>query len=253
MAVTSVVVPLAETETLARPVQAAPGPKAVIHRSNSTGLTSQDCIEGVSPDIITDDNATLFTCVAGYYAEVPTGHKQDSVSATDKVLGRSSSGAGAIEEIDCTAAGRAILDDATAAAQRTTLGAAYTIPVQALTGGMSANTTYYFGMLPLTAVAAVDGNKVYIRRAGVIRVAELYVLNSGTLASNEAWSIYVRLNNTTDTLIATVSTSAKERIFSNAAIDIAVASGDYFEIKVVCPAWATAPTAVRIGGYLLVE
>jgi len=48
--------------------------------------------------------------------------KIQNVSATDKILGRSSSGAGDVEEIDCTAAGRALLDDANAAAQRTTLG-----------------------------------------------------------------------------------------------------------------------------------
>lgn len=48
--------------------------------------------------------------------------KLANVSATDKLLGRSSAGAGTIEEIACTAAGRALLDDADAAAQRTTLG-----------------------------------------------------------------------------------------------------------------------------------
>ncbi|OUV81237.1 MAG: hypothetical protein CBC91_02555 [Rickettsiales bacterium TMED131] len=48
--------------------------------------------------------------------------KIQDVSATDKILGRSTAGAGSIEEIDCTAAGRALLDDADAAAQRTTLG-----------------------------------------------------------------------------------------------------------------------------------
>lgn len=45
-----------------------------------------------------------------------------NVSATDKILGRSTAGAGVVEEIDCTAAGRALLDDATAADQLTTLG-----------------------------------------------------------------------------------------------------------------------------------
>lgn len=48
--------------------------------------------------------------------------KIQDVSATNKILGRSSSGAGTVEEIDCTAAGRALLDDANNTAQRTTLG-----------------------------------------------------------------------------------------------------------------------------------
>jgi hypothetical protein len=45
-----------------------------------------------------------------------------NVSATDKLLGRFTAGAGAVEEITLTSAGRALLDDADAAAQRTTLG-----------------------------------------------------------------------------------------------------------------------------------
>jgi len=48
--------------------------------------------------------------------------KIQNVSATDKLLGRSTAGAGVVEEITCTAAGRALIDDADAAAQRTTLG-----------------------------------------------------------------------------------------------------------------------------------
>jgi len=44
------------------------------------------------------------------------------LTATDKIIGRFSSGAGTAEEITLTAAGRALLDDADAATQRTTLG-----------------------------------------------------------------------------------------------------------------------------------
>lgn len=57
--------------------------------------------------------------------------KIQNVSATDKILGRSTAGAGDIEEITCTAAGRALLDDADAAAQRTTLGLVIGTDVQA--------------------------------------------------------------------------------------------------------------------------
>lgn len=55
-------------------------------------------------------------------ASAVTYAKIQNVSATSKVLGRVTTGAGVIEEIDCTAAGRALIDDADATAQRTTLG-----------------------------------------------------------------------------------------------------------------------------------
>ena len=42
--------------------------------------------------------------------------------ATDTLLGRSTAGTGDVETVACTAAGRALIDDASASAQRTTLG-----------------------------------------------------------------------------------------------------------------------------------
>ena len=61
-------------------------------------------------------NATVIANDAVTYA------KMQNVSATDKLLGRSSVGAGDVEEVSCTAAGRALIDDASASDQRTTLG-----------------------------------------------------------------------------------------------------------------------------------
>jgi hypothetical protein len=74
----------------------------------SLGLGSLATLSSVSTSNIGDDQVT--------YAKI------QNVSATDKILGRSSAGAGDIEEITCTSAGRNLLDDADAAAQRTTLG-----------------------------------------------------------------------------------------------------------------------------------
>jgi hypothetical protein len=48
--------------------------------------------------------------------------KIQNASATDVIIGREDAGPGPLQEIACTAAGRALLDDADAAAQRATLG-----------------------------------------------------------------------------------------------------------------------------------
>ena len=89
--------------------------------------------------------------------EAVTYAKIQDVSATDKLLGRSTAGAGSVEEIDCTAAGRALLDDADAAAQRTTLGLG-TIATQdasgvAITGGTITGGT----ITGITDLAIADG------------------------------------------------------------------------------------------------
>ncbi|NDG18993.1 MAG: hypothetical protein EB117_12080 [Betaproteobacteria bacterium] len=54
-------------------------------------------------------------------ADAVTYAKIQNVSATNRLLGRSSSGAGDVEEIECTAFGRSLIDDADAATARTTL------------------------------------------------------------------------------------------------------------------------------------
>jgi hypothetical protein len=76
----------------------------LLETANSSGEFSSTFYDvgAGSPQIITPKDAAL------------TYAKMQNVSATDKLLGRSTSGAGVIEEIACTAAGRALLDDSNA-------------------------------------------------------------------------------------------------------------------------------------------
>ena len=126
----------------------------------------------------------------------------------------------------------------------------YTIKVQALTSSPADAGTTYFGMLPKAPTTTANTSKVYIRTAGTITAAEIYCYSGTTAGTNESWSLYIRHNNTTDYLIATVSASTSERVFSNTGLSIAVSAGDYIEIKSIQPTWATNPLATIYGGYI---
>jgi hypothetical protein len=128
----------------------------------------------------------------------------------------------------------------------------YTVSVQALTSSPGDGATVYFGNMPKAPTTTNAISKVYIRKAGTIKIAEIYCY-SGTAGTNENWSLYIRLNDTTDTLIATVGAAAKERVFSNTNLSISVVAGDYIEIKGVHPTWATNPLTTIYGGYLYIE
>lgn len=75
----------------------------------------------------------------------------------DKIIGRASSGYGAAEEITCTAAGRALLDDNTAAEQRETLG--------------------------LGSIATQSANNVNITGGSISGITDLAIADGGTGAS----------------------------------------------------------------------
>ena len=113
--------------------------------------------------------------------------------------------------------------------------------------------TIYFGGTPAVAPSTTGGNhRLYIPKAGAIKAAYVYA-NAATAGTNEAWVANIRLNNTTDTQIQSLSLSNVNRLWSNAALNISVAAGDYVEIKMVNPTWATNPANVRFAVTIYIE
>jgi hypothetical protein len=112
--------------------------------------------------------------------------------------------------------------------------------------------TRYFGAISAAPTATADESRVYIPKTGTITRANI-LGQAGTAGSNEAWTLYIRLNNTTDTSIEAVSAATALRLWDNSALSIAVTAGDYIEIKSVTPTWASNAVNVRFAGTIFIE
>lgn len=94
---------------------------AVASSGSAADLTTGTLPAARMPALTGDVTTTVNTVATTIAANVVTAAKM-SASATNVLFGRSTAGAGGGEEITCTSAGRALIDDADASAQRTTLG-----------------------------------------------------------------------------------------------------------------------------------
>lgn len=111
-----------------------------------------------------DSNATTIANDAVTYA------KMQNVSATDKLLGRSTAGSGDVEEIACTAAGRAILDDADAAAQRVTIGLSTIAIAFVIDGGGATITTGVKGDITIPFACTITEWTLLADQSGSIQI-----------------------------------------------------------------------------------
>ena len=125
-----------------------------------------------------------------------------TVSATDRLLGRASSGTGAVEEIACTAAGRALIDDADARAQCATLGTWRILAASAVAASHTGSTTE-------TALATITVPANAMGPNGVLRITTHWSYTNS--ANTKTLSVRFGGVSGTQYLANNVSTSATSR------------------------------------------
>lgn len=139
--------------------------------------------------------------------------------STDKLLGRSTAGTGNVEEITCTTAGRAILDDADASAQRTTLGLAIGTNVQA----------YDPGLASIAGLTTVADRTIYTTASDTYAVTTLTSFGRSLIDDADASAGRSTLG------LGTIATQAASSVSITGGTLSAVKITDYTEPK-------TAPT-----------
>jgi hypothetical protein len=131
-------------------------------------------------------------------------------------------------------------------------GLGYTLQVRTTMLGPADGATYYLG--PLNYWATTYGyGRFKIPKSGTIKALSLNWLATTTAGSNESISCYIRVNDSTDTLIATIGDGLNHKTFENTSLNISVSAGDTISVKIVCPTWATNPAAVYVGGVIYIE
>lgn len=128
----------------------------------------------------------------------------------------------------------------------------YAIQCQALTASPADSVSNYFGTQPITITTTVNLRTFRVPKNSILKRAS-FLNTAGTAGTAENYSLYIRVNNTTDYLVATVAAAANYRLFENTALNITLNAGDTIEMKTVNPVWVTNPLTSIWGGYLYFE
>jgi hypothetical protein len=241
--------------------------------NGSTGIPTKnavrDKIESLSAGLYTDeqaqdavgsilDNGTVGDVNFTYDDATPkvsgvvkndaiTYAKIQNVSATDKVLGRSTAGSGDVEEITCTSTARSILDDTSVSAVRTTLGLTSVATLAAI--------PYPVALSDETTAITTGTAKATFRIPFACTMTALPRANVNTVSSSGLPTFDIKKNGTT-IFSTTLTIDASEKTSVTAATPAVLSGGsttfaDDDEVTIDITTAGTGAKGAKITLYLI--
>jgi hypothetical protein len=124
--------------------------------------------------------------------------------------------------------------------------------INSTNGSPADSTTYYSGTSSANAFSTTTSTSMSVRAyvASACTIYNVYgtIVVTGTLGSNENCTVFIRVNNTSNTTVtSSLQLTAVSNTFSNSSLSIALNAGDYITIGFSGPAWATNPTNCTMG------
>jgi hypothetical protein len=213
-----------------------------------------DLIANSSIDIAKVNQASTTKFGTSALADSAVTYAKIQNASANVLLGRSTAGAGVVEEIACTAAGRALLDDPDTATQRATLGLG-TLAIQNASG-----VTITGGSITGAAVvSATDGTftNVTISGGSITGITDLAIADGGTgasTASGARTNLGVAIGSDVQAYdaalqsISGLTTSADQTLYTTASDTYAVTGLTSFGRSLIDDAdAATARTTLGLG------
>jgi hypothetical protein len=214
-------------------------------QSDITGLVA--ALAGKAASSHTHAQADITNLVTDLAGKAAASHTHNASDINAGTIGTARLGSGAPD------ATTFLRGDQTWAVPAGGAGLGYALTVECMNQATTTDAqTIYWGSKNLAHQTTADIHRIYIPKAGTIKVCYAH-FHSGTAGTAENWSLYIRKNNTTDTLVQTVGLSNAHRVFSSTGLSIAVVAGDYIELKEIQPTWATNPANVRRSAVIYVE
>ena len=129
-------------------------------------------------------------------------------------------------------------------------GASYQGFISATPGSPLDSTTYYFvqqSAFNANTVSTILASRFYVTNAFTLTKVYGAVRINTTLGSAENCTLFIRVNDTTNTNITTtLQLTATENTFNNSSLSLSLNAGDFIIFGFTGPAWATNPTNVGI-------